>query len=556
MPHPLIERGRQAAKAGDFAGAGRAADQRLREAPADIDALELRALVQAQSGDTPGAIATLRQALMIDPKAAWAHGDLVLLLHQSDKEAAFSAAHAALDVLPDDANIHSFLGAMRSEADDLPGGEHHLRRALTLAGPHRQILLNLAINLLRQGRIEEADAIFAEADAAYPNDADLIAHWARLAEARGDFALALQRLDRAERLGRDVSLQRAITLGRKGEPSAALALIDAAPNPGGDALLERGRLLDRLERFDEAWAAFVVGKAKLAARDGAHYDAAAVRTRFAEVRHGWTADMLAPNRGAPTLADVGQPIFILGFPRSGTTMLEQMLTSHSAIRAGGELPFVTELDALAARAFGAAYPSRLVTLTTLEAQAFAIELRDHYLARATQYGLQSRKRFFTDKMPLNEAWLPLIRLAFPQAPLIRMQRHPLDVCVSMMAHHMTHGFQCGYRLEDIAAHMLATEDLLAHYVKIGIADFTMRYETLVQNQEGETRRLFDHLGLSFEPACLRFHENPRHAPTPSYAQVTAPLNDRSIGRWKNYAAALAPVMPQLAPLLARLGYLL
>ena len=90
--------------------------------------------------------------------------------------------------------------------------------------------------------------------------------------------------------------------------------------------------------------------------------------------------------------------------------------------------------------------------------------RDYYFARAEAYGLlEPGKRFFTDKMPFNEVWLPLLRMAFPNAKIVHVMRHPLDVCVSMMANHFTHGFNCGYRIEDIVHHLVAVSDLVEHY---------------------------------------------------------------------------------------------
>ena len=182
--------------------------------------------------------------------------------------------------------------------------------------------------------------------------------------------------------------------------------------------------------------------------------------------------------------------------------------------------------------------------------------RDYYLARAEQYGLaHSGKAFFTDKMPFNEVYLPLLKMAFPGAKIIHVVRHPLDVCVSMMSNNMTHGFNCGYRIEDIAHHLAAVFELLEHYRReLAPRDFVLRYESLVEDQNGQTARLLDYLGLPFEDACLRFHENPRYAPTPSYAQVTEKLNDRSINRHVHYTQALNPVVPRLAPIMTAYGY--
>ena len=173
-----------------------------------------------------------------------------------------------------------------------------------------------------------------------------------------------------------------------------------------------------------------------------------------------------------------------------------------------------------------------------------------------QYALlEPGKAFFVDKMPFNEIWLPLIRMAFPRAPIVHVIRHPLDVCVSVMANNLTHGFNCGYRIEDIVHHFAAVFALVEHYRReMEIGELELRYESFVANQELETRRLLGHLGLEFEESCLRFHETRRYAPTPSYAQVTEKLNDRSIGRHRHYAAHLKPFLPQLAPLIARYGY--
>jgi hypothetical protein len=254
--------------------------------------------------------------------------------------------------------------------------------------------------------------------------------------------------------------------------------------------------------------------------------------------------------------DVPQPVFIMGFPRSGTTLVEQILASHSAVRAGGELPFIADLRRIALNLLPAneePFPENLAQSWTADNRYVATLFRDYYLARAGQYGLTDEgaasraKAFFTDKMPFNEIWLPVLRMAFPQAKVVHVVRHPLDVCVSMMSNNFTHGFNCGYHIEDIVHHLSAVTDLVAHYrTELGFADFTLSYEALVANQEAETRRLLDYLGLPFEEACLRFHESSRYAPTPSYAQVTEKLNDRSIGRHSHYAKELRPHLPQLS----------
>jgi hypothetical protein len=349
-----------------------------------------------------------------------------------------------------------------------------------------------------------------------------------------------------------VTLQRAALLSRTADWRRGLALLDAEPRLSGAALLQRGRLRDRAGRYGEAWQDFASGKAALATVSGRRYDRAFVARLLADLRSFFASAALAP---APVRDDLPQPIFILGFPRSGTTLTEQVLASHSLVRAGGELPFVAELAEIARHRTDGAFPAHPDRLDGRARVTLATELRDHYLARARAFGLLTPgAHFFTDKMPLNELYLPLLRLAFPAAPLVAVRRHPLDVMVSAMSHDFTHGFHCGYRLEDAAHHLAAIDTLMAHWRTLpGIAPHDLGYERFVGAQREETERLMAHLGLAMEPAQLAFHESRRFAPTPSYAQVQEPLNDHSIGRWRHYAAELAPARAILAEAIARAG---
>ena len=183
-------------------------------------------------------------------------------------------------------------------------------------------------------------------------------------------------------------------------------------------------------------------------------------------------------------------------------------------------------------------------------------MRDYYLGRAEVYGVTREARpLFTDKMPLNDTHLPLIRLAFPHAPILRMVRHPLDVAVSMLSHNLTHGHNSGYAIDSIIRHMVTMHDMTAHYDEVlDHPVLTVHYEAFIADQEAVTRQVLDWCGLSFDEATLRFHENRRHAPTPSYAQVSKPLNDRSVSRWRHYERQLSPWFGQIAPVVEALGY--
>jgi hypothetical protein len=258
------------------------------------------------------------------------------------------------------------------------------------------------------------------------------------------------------------------------------------------------------------------------------------------------------------VAEGPQPLFILGFPRSGTTMVEQTLSAHPKISAGDELPMINDITGLMPRMLNSplAYPEALADLWMGDQRDGLDNLRDYYLQRARQLGvIGPRGQWFTDKMPLNETHLGLISLMFPEAPIIHVLRHPLDVVLSVFSNHLTHGFYCANALDSIARHYVLIADLVEHYrVQLTLKYLPIRYEDVVDDQEAGVRRMLDFVGAGFHKACLQFHENRRYARTASYAQVTEKLYDSSRYRYRHYLKHLKPVIPVLEPVIARLGY--
>lgn len=528
-----------------------------------IDPVAARIRDQLARGDVQGAADALAKLIAADRRADWAYNDLITLLATHGRRAeAEQVARRALADNPANAGAHDRFGSLLSDQHDLPAGEWHFRRALELGGPQAGVLSNLALNLMQQGRTEESEAAFAEADALAPANARILAHWSKLREVQGDLDGALSLLDAAESASSPaaVDLLRAQYLARAGRVPEALEILEAAPQLNGDSQLERGRLYEQLARYQEAWSDWVEGKRKLAAeRGGLRYDASAVGAFYRALTEFAVPENIARLPRAPRRADVPQPVFILGAPRSGTTLIERVLASHSAVRPGGERPWADELRQLASRllAEGGAFPGCLAAAWTADRRHVAQLLRDHYLARAEAAGLfASGGRYFTDKMPFNEMYLPLLRMAFPESPMVYLRRDPRDVCVSMLAHHLTHGFHCGYRIDDIVSHVADTAALAGHLLHVYVreAPLVLRYEDFVADQEGTTRALLGHLGLPFEEACLRFHASPRYAPTPSYAQVARPLDAGSIGRHRRFAVQLAAHAAELEPVLTAGGY--
>ena len=561
-PHPLVLRGREALQRGDMRAVEAAAEERLKTAGRDVNALELRFIVQQRRGQFGQAARTLDAVIGIDQRADWAYNELVQLFMSHGKpEDAEKVARAALRANPRNAHAHNLFGTILSEMNNLPSGEWHFRSALELSSPQAPVLMNLGLNLMKQGRVDEADASFARAHDLAPNDMKTLAYWSTLYEGRGDLKRAGELLDQAEAASspEQINLLRANYLSRVGRPTEALTILDAAGTLAGEGHLARGRVHDRLGNYPAAWQDFVAGKAKLLKESpGTEYRVDAVDSLFERCKLFFTRENIGLLPHAKQRPDTAQPIFIMGFPRSGTTLVEQILCSHSAVAAGGELPFVADMSKLASSIYPGSerFPENLAHSWMADYHYTATLFRDYYLARAEQYGLlESSRGYFTDKMPFNEIYLPLIKMAFPKSHIVRVVRHPLDVCVSMLSNNMTHGFHCGYRIEDISNHLAAVHDLVEHYgTELELHEFVLRYETLVADQAGQTRKLLDYLGLPFEEACLQFHQNRRYAPTPSYAQVTEKLNDRSIGRHKHYARQLEPNVARLGKMMAAYGY--
>jgi hypothetical protein len=391
--------------------------------------------------------------------------------------------------------------------------------------------------------------------------------WAGMEEADRNFERAAELLDRAERLAPgnpSVLLSRAVLYGRTRSYEKALDLLDriAAQNRsnglGPNELLEKGRLLDRIGRHEEAFAAFAEGKRLCREVSGLVYLEDQAQELINRLRGFFTATRLRTLPRARLREDRPQPIFILGFPRSGTTLVEQMLSAHPQISAGDEVPYVTEITAAMPRMLNSplAYPEALTELWMGDRYNSLDELRDYYLQRVLQLGvLEADALWFTDKMPLNETHLGLIALMFPCAPLIHVLRHPLDVVLSVFSNHLTHGFYCAYGLETAARHYVRVMQLVAHYRReMTLHYLPIRYEDIIDEQEPSLRRILDFVGASFHSSCLRFHENRRYARTASYAQVTEPLYDSSRYRYRRYLKELEPVIPILEPLIRSLGY--
>ncbi len=242
------------------------------------------------------------------------------------------------------------------------------------------------------------------------------------------------------------------------------------------------------------------------------------------------------------------PIFIVGLPRSGSTLVEQILASHSSVEGTMELPNiltqVRELDRLDPRGDG--YPERLRELPP----ANLAQAGRRYLAETRP--LRSGRPHFIDKMPNNFSHVGLIQLILPRATIIDVRRHPLDACFSTFKQYFAEGQSFGYDLEDLGRYYRCYLALMDHWNSVLPGKVLhVQYEALVKDPDGTIRHLLHHCGLPFESACLNFHQTQRSVRTASAEQVRQPLYSSAVGYWKHFESELEPLKRSLGDCLAR-----
>ena len=238
------------------------------------------------------------------------------------------------------------------------------------------------------------------------------------------------------------------------------------------------------------------------------------------------------------------PIFVLGMPRTGTTLVERILGSHSRVFSAGELNnFSLELMRLSGKAAGQKRPSRLDFVAATAALDFRA-LGEAYVTAVRP--LRDERPHFIDKLPFNFLYAGLIHLALPDARIINLQRHPMDTCYAVYKQLFRDAYPFSYDLDDLGQYYIAYHRLMQHWnaVMPGVIH-TMRYESLVADIEGESRRLLEYCGLPWEDQCLRFHENREASTTASALQVRQPVYATSVGKWRHYERQLEPLRQRL-----------
>lgn len=566
---PLVAEGQQAFEKNDITLAELRAMQALQHVPDHLNALILLYQCRRRNNQSGAPLENvLRRIVRRDPNLLWATSELAFMLFaRGERVECEIHARNALRLAPRNSNAHGIMGLILTETNRALAGEYHFRKAIEIAGENTRVATNLANCLKTQGKVEESEEWFGKATTLDPKNVNAWLGWCRLEEARRNIPRAWELLRQAESIAPeavDLSLTRAVLYGREKNNAEAIAELSRSQTEGkaaqlpAVALLERGRLYDKMDRFEEAWADYTEGKRLCREVQGRVYGEAMAKNLVERLKRFFTRQRMTLLPRGHVNETMPQPIFVVGFPRSGTTMVEQTLTAHPLISAGDELVFINDLARIGPRWLGSplAYPECLADLWMGDNQLVLDQFRDYYLKRAEQLGIwETGAKFFTDKMPLNETHLGLIHLVFPHAPIIHVRRHPLDILISNYSNFLTHGFNQAFDLKTSASHYVLIDDLVEHYKQqLDLNYLEVRYEDLVEDQEPHVRRMLDFVGVEFDPRCLSFEDNQRYARTASYAQVTEKLYDSSVHRYRHYRRHLDEAVEILKPSLERLGY--
>ena len=551
-------------------GAAQCCLEILSNTPGHARSLRLLADIRKREGKVDTFETLLKRLVKLLPNDSEIYCDLSLLLYERGTMGeAKQYARDAIRCNPKNPQAHNLMGMILTNLHDYPSGEYHYHRALELHPPVGKLCANLGLNLKNQGKLEEAREWYRKAMDLESDNIDSLLGWVRMEEAGRELPRADELLRQAELMQPDnpgVMNTRSILHRRTGKSEEALRVLetleqkDQRISSSSSYHFDCGDVLDKLGRYDDAFAAFTKANEAVRNNPERQYQKQHADNLVGRLKHFFTRERIENLPHAKPLPS-GQPapIFIVGFPRSGTTMVEQILTSHPDISAGDELKYIGELARVLPQMLNSdlAYPECLIDLWLGENRGALDTLRDYYLKKVELQGgvIEPGVSFFTDKMPLNETHLGLIGLVFPKSPIIHLLRHPLDVVCSSFFNDFTHGFNCSYDLNTVADHYVLIRDLVDHYLdNMELNYLAIKYEDIVTNEETNVRRLLELVGVPWDNCCLQFHENRRYARTASYAQVTEKLYTSSINRYKNYRRHVEPVFPLLEPAIKKLGY--
>lgn len=498
--------------------------QRLREDATDVAAIRMLAEVAGRLGRYEDAGKLLSRALQLAPGFGAARANLATVYYKQNR---FAEAAETLDAVLGDDPDNPAHANLRAAALGRIGGYDEalaLYEELTRRFPdHAKLWMSHGHMLKTVGRQDDSIAAYRHALAADPGLGEI---WWSLAN------LKTIRFDADDRAAMEAAL--------------------VAADPEGEARADDrlhlhfalGKAYDDIADHEPAFRHYAAGNAIRSGQLG--YRAAETSAAVDAIIAACTPEFFAARAGAGESAP--DPIFILGMPRAGSTLIEQILSCHSAIEGTMELP---DIPALALGLGREKYDDgrRWIEALAETPNAQLAELGAAFLQR-TAVQRKTDKPFYIDKLPNNWLYTAFIRLILPNAKIIDARRHPLDCCFSNFRQHYAKGQAFSYGLADVGGYYRDYVRLMAHIDNVQPGRIhRVIHEALLDDPEAEVRAMLAYLGQPFEDACMAFHTNARAVRTASSEQVRRPINRDGVGQWQPYETWLGPLKQALGPVL-------
>jgi tetratricopeptide (TPR) repeat protein len=502
------------------------------------DALFRQASECFERGAYVEAVAVYRELVALRPRHVDALHNLGAALARLGRyEEAEAHFRKVISRRPNHAEAHVNLGIALLPRGRFQDAENSFRRALSLKATDLAARSNLGQALLLMGRLDSARIEFEKVLKVAPRHADALYGMGMIARAHGRFDDAEAMLQRAlvanPQMARAwsalASLRRmnssdVVWLKRAQQTAASLTAV----HDEAEVRFAIGKYFDDLGNYEKAFDSYKRAN-ELLKTLAAEYDNG-VHARFVDdMTRVYTPEKISHAKIGSSTSD--KPIFVVGMPRSGTSLVEQILASHPAVAGAGELPFWN--DVVRRRE---AQVRREILGTQLRQK-----VAEDYL-RTLQHQCPDAQ-YVVDKTPLNSDYLGVIHSVFPNARIIYMRRDPIDTCLSCYFQHFALTLNFSLDLSDLAHYYAEHARLISHWRKVlppgTILD--VPYEELVANQEVWTRKILDFLGLAWDERCLQFHTTQRAVVTSSYWQVRQPLYRGSVQRWRKYSKFIGPL---------------
>jgi len=515
----------------------------LKHSPNLPEALNFYAMALYSLGRTEEALKQLHKAITVKPDYADAFNNFGNILHESgDWDGAFEAYKRVIEIRAESPDAYYNLAIIFLERDYFEKAAEAAKRAVFFRPDYPEAYAAWGTALFRLQDAEGAEEAFNKALELNPNNDECF-------RKLGDLAMAVGKLDKAAELHRraieinpgQVGSYRCLAeLSLGGEESAkALQQLENLAKKGGSdrgissANFALGAIKDKIGDHEGAFENYLTANSYK--RKVLDVNVDETLSRFARTPSILTPEYISGQRNQ---ANLDGPIFIVGMPRSGTTLTEQIVSSHSQVTPKGELPYLPQI----ALGFDApkSFPENV---RGLEPAVFK-RMAEFYLEKAEA----SPTPYFSDKLPANFQFIGLIHMMFPEAPIIHCLRDPLDTCISCFTKNFAHGQSFSYDLADLGRYYRAYRELMIYWEKaLPGRILTLRYEETVADLEDQAKRLLDYCRLPWEDRVLEFYKSDRPVWTASAGQVQKPIYTKSVQRWRRYEKFLGPLIEALGP---------